>query len=84
MINTPGYSVPDQWQVQIAALILEKARVLMKAGGLTHEQLRAAHLEPIDDVDNAVACALERAGPDATLCVLPQGPRTIPFIEPGT
>jgi nickel-dependent lactate racemase len=80
MITAPGYSVPDQWQVQIEALVLQHARVLMKAGGLSHEQLRAAHLEPIDDVEQAVARALACAGPDATLCVLPQGPRTIPFI----
>jgi nickel-dependent lactate racemase len=80
LINSPGYAVPDQWQVQIQAQILTKAQVMMKAGGLQAEQLRAAHLEPIDDVEDAVACALRRAGPDATLCVLPQGPRTIPYV----
>ncbi|HEY6363115.1 MAG TPA: nickel-dependent lactate racemase [Vicinamibacterales bacterium] len=80
LINSPGYAVPDQWQVQIQAQILTKARVMMKADGLQPEQLRAAHLEPIDDIGAAVAGALRRAGPDATLCVLPQGPRTIPYV----
>jgi lactate racemase len=83
MINAPGYAMPDQWQAQIQAQILTHARVMMKAGGLQPAQVRAAHLEPIDDVGAAVADALHRAGPAATLCVLPQGPRTIPYLSPG-
>jgi lactate racemase len=81
MINAPGYCVPDQWQVQIAAMILGKARVLMKADGLRPEQIRAAHLEPVADLQQALDDALRRAGPDATLCVLPQGPRVIPYLR---
>jgi nickel-dependent lactate racemase len=80
VINAPGYSVPDQWQAQIQAQILTKARVMMKTDGLQPEQLRAAHLEAIDDVEQAVEDALRAAGPAATLCVLPQGPRTIPYL----
>jgi nickel-dependent lactate racemase len=81
MINMPGYSRPDQWQVQIQALIQVKAQVLVRASGLSDAALRAAHVEPIADVEQAVRDALRRAGPAATLCVLPQGPQTIPFIE---
>src|SRR5881296_626052 len=80
MITTPGYSRPDQWQVQIQAMIQLKAKVLVKAGYLRADQLRAAHFEPIDDISAAVEDALQRAGRDATLCVLPQGPQTIPYI----
>ena len=81
MINTPGYSVPDQWQVQIQAQIQMKAKVLVKTGGLTPEAVRAAHLEPIDDVAAVVYEAMRAAGPNATLCVLPQGPQTIPYLR---
>jgi nickel-dependent lactate racemase len=80
MINAPGYSKPDQWQVQIQAQIQLKAKVMVKTSGLTDAQVRAAHFEPIADVEDAVRCALRRAGPDATLCVLPQGPQTIPYL----
>jgi nickel-dependent lactate racemase len=80
MITAPGYSVPDQWQVQIQAQILLKARVEVKASGLSREALRAAHFTPIDDVAAAVREALGRAGTGATLCVLPQGPQTIPYV----
>ncbi|MCH8235006.1 MAG: nickel-dependent lactate racemase [Chloroflexi bacterium] len=76
MIETPGYSEPDQWQVQIQAKIQMKARVLMKAGKLTDAQLDATHFEAVDDIEAAV----EAAGDDATICVLPEGPQTIPFI----
>ena len=48
MIMTPGYAQPDQWQVQIQAQIALKARVLVKADGLTPDELRAAHVEPVD------------------------------------
>ncbi len=83
MIMSPGYSVPDQWQVQIQAQILLKARVEVKASGLPPDALRAAHFTPIDDVAVAVREALRRAGPGATLCVLPQGPQTIPYVALG-
>ena len=80
MINTPNYSAPDQWQVQIQAQIQLKATVLVKTSGLSDAEVRAAHFQPIDDVSDAVRAALERAGPGATLCVLPQGPQTIPYV----
>ena len=81
MITSPGYSMPDQWQVQIQAQVQTKARVLVKSGGLADDEIRAAHLDPIDDVGAAVRCALADAGPQARLCVLPQGPQTIPYLR---
>jgi len=81
MINAPGYSVPDQWQVQIQAQIQIKAKVMVKTAGLTPDAVRAAHFEPIDDVAAAVSDAMRTAGPEATLCVLPQGPQTIPYLR---
>jgi hypothetical protein len=83
MINTPGYSTPDQWQVQVQAQIQLKARVLVKTRGLSPEQVRAAHFTPTDDVEHAVREALDRAPAGATLCVLPQGPQTIPYLAGG-
>jgi nickel-dependent lactate racemase len=81
MIRTPGRPTePDQWQVQVQAQVQLKASVQVKTAGLTHEQVRAAHFTPIDDVSDAVRRSLLRAGPSATLCVLPQGPQTIPYV----
>ena len=81
MINAPGYSAPDQWQVQVQAQIQVRADVLVKNAGLGAGEIRAAHFTPIDDVEAAVLEALNRAGPGATLCVLPQGPQTIPYLS---
>jgi nickel-dependent lactate racemase len=80
MICAPGFSVPDQWQVQIQAQVQLKARVMVKTAGLSPADLRSAHFEPVDDVAAAVTEALRAAGPTATLCVLPQGPQTIPYL----
>ncbi len=81
LIGSPGYARPDQWQVQIQAQIQLKANVLVKTDGLSPDEVRAAHFTPIDDVSAAVRAALEGAGPDASLCVLPQGPQTIPYVQ---
>ena len=81
MITAPGYSVPDQWQVQIQAQLQLKANVMVKTSGLTPDAVRAAHFEPVEDVADAVSTAMRGAGRDATLCVLPHGPQTIPYLR---
>ena len=81
MIQAPGYSRPDQWQVQIQAQVQLKAAVMVKTRGLTPEAVRAAHFQPVDDVAGAVSAAMRDAGPEATLCVLPHGPQTIPYLR---
>ena len=80
MVNEPGFSRHDQWQVQLQAQIQVKARVMLKSGYLSDEQVRSAHLEPVDDVERATAECLAGYGPDAEVCVLPEGPQTIPYV----
>lgn len=81
MINSPGYERHDQWQVQLQAQIQLKAEVFLKSSHLEDFQVRASHLEPIQDIEETVEEALDRHGPESTLCVLPQGPQTIPYVE---
>jgi len=78
-----GRAQHDQWQVQVQALIQRRARVLIHAGGLAPHQLRAAWLEPVEDVSDCVAVLLAAAGPEARLAVLPHGPQTIPYVSAG-
>ncbi len=80
MITTHGYARADQWQVQIQAQIQLKAKVLVKAGCLTDDQIRGAHFEPVDDISAAIDRSFKAAGPKATICVLPHGPQTIPYL----
>lgn len=73
-------TVPDQWQVQILARVLARARVGVYTAGLTDAQLRTAHLFAVPDIAAAVHAELVRQGPDARVCVLPEGPQTIPYL----
>lgn len=73
-------TVPDQWQVQILARVLTRARVGVYTSGLTDAQLRTAHLFAVPDIAAAVHAELARKGPDASVCVLPEGPQTIPYL----
>ena len=79
-LETSERTMPDQWQVQIQARIQERARVLVKADGLSDDQIRAAHLEPCHDISSFVMNELKRLGPTARVCILPEGPQTIPYV----
>ncbi|QYN32085.1 nickel-dependent lactate racemase [Pseudonocardia sp. DSM 110487] len=72
-------TVPDQWQVQVQAKVQSLARVVMHTSYLSDQALAAAHLEQTADIAGTVAEALGAAGPDARVCVLPEGPQTIPY-----
>ena len=69
-------TVADQWQVQIQAGIQARARVVVHTSFLSDEELSAAHLEQTRDIVETVA----DAGPLASICVLPEGPQTIPYL----
>jgi lactate racemase len=73
-------TVPDQWQVQVQAKVQNLARVVMHTSYLSDAALAAAHLEQTTDIAGTVAEALGAAGPDARVCVLPEGPQTIPYV----
>ncbi len=74
-------TIPDGWQVQVQARVQERARVLFYSS-LPAEAVIRAHLEPISDLDAAVT-ALLADKPGASICVLPEGPQTIPYLIDG-
>ena len=80
MIAAPGFSKQDQWQIQIQADVQLRADVYVYADGLTDEQIRGALLKPCRDIEATVATLLAKYGPAARLCVLPEGPQTIPYL----
>ena len=79
-IEAPGFSLYDQWEVQLLALIRLKARVGLRSD-LPAGEVRRAYLEPIEDVSAAVAHELRRIGENAPVAVLPEGPQTIPYVS---
>ena len=80
-IMAPGFSVYDQWEAQLMAGVLLKARVGLYSE-LPPDHVRRAHLEPIDDLGEVLASEIRRAGDDVPIAVLPEGPMTIPYIAP--
>jgi lactate racemase len=79
-ITAPGFSMFDQWQVQILAQILLHARVYLYAPRLDDAAVRAAHLIPTRDIEATLADLRAEFGADARVCVLPQGPLTVPYV----
>ena len=79
-ITAPGFSLYDQWEAQLLAGVLLKARVGLYSD-LPAADVRRAHLEPVADVAHALAAELERLGPDVPVAVLPEGPMTIPYVQ---
>ncbi|MCY3021519.1 MAG: nickel-dependent lactate racemase [Planctomycetota bacterium] len=79
-ILAPGFSMYDQWEAQLLALICLKARVGLYSA-LPAADVRRAHLEPVADIAARIAAELDRVGRDTPIAVLPEGPMTIPYLE---
>lgn len=83
-IAARSVTVPDQWQVQVQAKVQVLAEVSVATGGLTADELALAHLGHVAPTAEAikawVEAALGRASAGARMCVLPEGPQTIPYV----
>jgi nickel-dependent lactate racemase len=79
-ISARDVTVPDQWQVQIQAKVQSRARVVVHTAYLSDDDVLSAHLEQTNDVSQLVHTELARLGSTARVCVLPEGPQTIPYI----
>jgi nickel-dependent lactate racemase len=82
-MRAPGFSMQDMWQAQIQALILEKADVYFYSENLTDEQIIGAMLKPCRAIEATVYDLLRKYGRETSICVLPEGPQTIPYICDG-
>lgn len=74
-----GFAMFDQWQAQLLALALLKARVGVHCE-IPPDDIRRSHLEPVADIARRVAEEIEEIGTDARIAVLPEGPMTIPYL----
>jgi nickel-dependent lactate racemase len=79
-IAARDHTRPDQWQIQVQAKIQTQARVGVHTAGLSADELRTAHLQAVPDIAEAVERELAERGDDAWVCVLPEGPQTIPYV----
>ena len=79
-VRQPEFSRQDSWQVHTQALVAQKADVYVHSRNLSREQIQGAHLIPCASIERTVAHLLQVYGPQATICVLPEGPQTIPYV----
>jgi nickel-dependent lactate racemase len=80
-VRAPGFLRQDTWQAQIQALICRKADVYFYSENLTDDQIRGALLRPCRSIEATVNELLTKYGRAASICVLPEGPQTIPYIR---
>ncbi len=79
-LRAPGFHVQDMWEAQLLALVCSKAEVYFYSRNLTDDQISRAHLKPCRSIDSTVKKLVAKIGPGASVCVLPEGPQTIPFV----
>ena len=70
----------DQWAAQIQARIQLKADVYLYSDYFDDEATREALLIPCHDIAETIAALRDIYGQGARICVLPEGPQTIPYV----
>lgn len=81
MVSQIGYSAHDQWQVQIQAQIQLHADVYVYSDGLSGHQIESAQLKTSLNIEDTIEELFFKYGPEARICVLPEGPMTIPYLK---
>ena len=56
-----------------------RAKIYLKSDYLTDREIEEAHLIPIKNVSNKVKELMDLS-PESNICVLPEGPQTIPIL----
>jgi nickel-dependent lactate racemase len=79
-VNTPGFSLYDQWEAQLLAMVRRRARIGILSK-LPDDDARRAFLEPVADLREAVAGELKNIGKNAPIAVLPTGFATVPYLR---
>ncbi len=80
-IHDPLFCCQDQWQVQIQAQIISKAKVYVYSENLSEEQIESAMLRPSMGIEQTIDKLLAEYGNKASVCVLTEGPQTIPYVK---
>ncbi len=71
----------DQWYAQFAKIRRRAGEVLNYSTGVPRDQQARCFVTPVAGVEEGVARALGRHGPDAAIAVLPEGPYVLPCLE---
>jgi len=72
--NIPmGRTIPEQWQYQILARVLNKFTVIMVTDKCGREMIEPMHMKHARTIPDALRMAYEIAGKDAKFAVIPDG-----------
>lgn len=82
-LQRPGFYVIDQWGAQEIYAVMTRVRVALHSKGISTEDTRRCHIEPVADFAGAVREMLARLGGDARIGVIPRGPFTIGRVRQG-
>ena len=80
MLQQPGFQCQDMWQAYIQAKISQTADVYVYSHNLTASQIEQALLKPCEQIETLVSAVIARQD-DASICILPDGPLTIPYVR---
>ncbi|MBA7507293.1 Lactate racemase [subsurface metagenome] len=83
-VRQEGFMRQDMWQAQLHGLICQKADVYFHSHNLSDEQIERAFFKPCSRVEETIEELLQKYGQDASICVLPEGPQTIPYVSQGS
>jgi nickel-dependent lactate racemase len=75
-------TLKDTWQIYYQALIQQNADVYLYSDKLEGEIIKKALFNPVRDIGKLVDELVNKIGPQAKICVLPEGPQTIPIYYP--
>ena len=71
---------PDHWEIQILARILMKAEIIV-VSSLKANQIGNIGLKYAKTVEDGIKMALEKAGLNAKILILPHGPQILPILK---
>ncbi len=70
----------DTWQVYFQAMIQEKSDVYLHST-LENSTVERALLKPTGNLDSLLLKLIQHHGKKSRICVLPEGPHTIPYLQ---
>jgi nickel-dependent lactate racemase len=79
-IITKKIIVPDQWEIQVLARILQKAEVYL-ISELDKRGIGNIGLKYASTIEEAIEYALNKHGSDAKILILPNGPQILPLLQ---
>jgi lactate racemase len=74
-------TLKDTWQIYFQAIIQQRADVFLYSDKLDNETISKALFKPVKNIEKLVDQLIKNIGPEARICILPEGPQTIPYLK---